>query len=221
MRSAARLSACTLISVLGLVAVNAAQLSESLIATVKHARSRGQGLENITLEQSSSFDGLAPLAERLHQRTITAVTPVRLGVAQSILPSSIYTWHILRVDRRLSGRIDVAPVGCDGAPPSIPDLQENEIAVQFYGGSTVVDGFTLTFKDTQTPKPSLGQRYLAFLTHCSRSAAGLRDGPFGWFELDPNGAISSPYGMTNPEIAAVVAFGTIQRLQASLSVDAK
>jgi hypothetical protein len=153
------------------------------------------------------------LVERLSHSTPLVLSPVRLDVAETILPSSIYTWHVFSVTQSLRPPVVFGTGACFGTPPAL-QVRNDELAIQFFGGSTVVTGVTLTFYDTSVPSLSVGDQYLAFVAHCSPTAASIPDGPFGWFDVDRTGTISS--ATTHPAAQDIVRFGTIDKLQESL-----
>ena len=187
-----------------------AQLNPSYSVFARQAKARGES--RLVIRNAFQGQAIVPLAERLRHSVLAVVTPTRVNVAQTILASDLYSWHVLRIEQLLSARVLRYPDSCRGTP-ELPPMGRDEVAVQIYGGETVVEGVTLVFTNGLQPRV-VGRRYLTFLTYCSDSITAVPQGESAWFDLDSQGAIMS--SSAHPTAKEVVAFGSISQLQAHL-----
>ena len=191
----------------GFVSVHAGQLHSVYIEKAKEFKSKG--MTEGTVRVRAPYDPADSLKEQLESTTLFLVTPAKLDVAKTITEESVYTWHVFRVDEVLSSRRPPARVSCYRDPP--PNVGQNEVAIQFPGGSTVVEGVTLIFFEDWIKRPIAGRQYLAFVALCGPNAGAIRHGPAGWLPLETDGRIGVSAGSrTAPE---VVAARTLARLR--------
>jgi len=191
---------------IGFASIHASQLHSVYVDRAKEFKSKG--VMEGTVRLRAPYDPADTLAEQLESTTLFLLTLARLDVATTITEESVYTWHVFRVTEALSPRLPHNRVSCYREPP--PGVGQNEVAIQFPGGSTVVEGVTLTFFEDWVKRPVMGRQYLGFVALCAPNAGAIRHGPAGWLPVEADGTLTvSPGSRTAPEVVTARTLGRL------------
>ena len=97
---------------------------------------------------------------------------------------------------------------CPAVRPEIPTLPQSTLAVRFFGGSTTIDGVTITFTDGSNFRRHGETRFLAFLLHVCERPAITVEYSNGWFEVTSEGRLVS--SRVSPGVKEVLNLRTVQ-----------
>jgi len=120
--------------------------------------------------------------------SIAVVEAVQLDVALTA-HDLVTTWHKFKVVTELLSR-ESRSSWCDGFEPARVPLGRGEFLVPLLTGTMEVRGVRVQSKTSDgLVKPRLGQQYLALFAACPGRVSRVVFGPFGWFEIGPDGEL--------------------------------
>ena len=200
-------------SVMALAVVAAISLTvraqdQELLYRVREAKEAGW--KEITIN-IAPYHSNGTLEERAARSAVLLLELRRPDVARVFAPPGMYRWHAFRVERVLSAQTKPKDDRCQADLSTVPD---GDLAVEFFGGSTVIDGVSVIFSNGWSfdPAASSSKKYLAFVRYCSPRGALLLDGASGWFPVDAAGAVG-PSGSTVAAAKEVEAMGSISAVE--------
>ena len=193
--------AATIVGVTGLDA----QLASFYVEWAKE-----RGSTNLVISEGSG-DHEKPTADQLlRQGSLVILMSVGTSpIAQRVIESGVLSWYTFRIEQTLTPKRENR-WACGGPPPEIPPLRSGDIALQFFGGTTVVEGVSITFKDHWGFVPIDGGRYLAIVTHCSNTT-GIAGSPYAWFNLASNGSLTQD--RISVEQSEILKLGSLNRVR--------
>jgi len=105
----------------------------------------------------------------------------------------IRTWYKFKVLERLSpGSLPKCATCSYSAelPQELLPINENEILIDRYAGTSEIDGMSVTVVDRQIPDFAMGTKYVLLLATDQSGRLGLlRSGPAGIYGVDPSGTL--------------------------------
>jgi hypothetical protein len=193
-----------------LAAARPSPQSTGLLArAAAHARQAGRSSETLTLSDGGG-DLAVGLPDVLKVYSVVVATPVRGSDSPvAVTADNIYTWHVLRVDQTLTRRTP-GPAECGEEVPGRPALKAGEMAVPVLGGTTVIDGISITIL-----APGLevtldsGSSYLLIGSRCQDGVLRLPHGGLDTFAVMPDGRFSQSGESSTAFRRAVFASGSV------------
>ena len=185
------------------------QLDPGHMSAIRAAKDAGW--RELIVSGPFGSDSDASLEERARRSSVVVLSLVRPAIAQTVSSPGLWTWHAFRIEQALSDA-SKAPTksSCLGSP-DLTTLQAGEVAVLMYGGTSVVDGFKVTFTNGWSFNEIASPRYLAFLAFCAERGAYISDGPSAWLHVDDQGRFI-PSGRTSPAVKQVEEMSTVSAL---------
>ena len=175
---------------------------------VEMAKERGS--TTLVISEGSSDEERPTVDQLLRQGSLVILTSVGTSpIAQRVIESGVLSWYTFRIEQTLTPKQENR-WACGGPPPEIPPMRSGDIALQFFGGTTVVDGITITFKNHWAFVPKEGGRYLAIVTHCSDNT-GNAGSPYAWFNLGSNGSLTQD--KISVEDSEILRLGSLSRVR--------
>lgn len=149
----------------------------------------------------------------LNSFSVFLVRPRALNAATTFVGDYMSTWHTMEVVREL----DLRPIshlgGCDIKLPPGVRLAQDEIAVALNGGTTVVDGVSITEVSRSDPALVLAahKRYLFVGLKCESGLAIMPYGAADFVEVSDDGNLLPAYPNAGrlPHIQKLLALGTL------------
>lgn len=198
-----------------------------------HAKKgRLEGKETVVLQapfveyanELNSFDSLT--------KTFAAIVAQPVKIKSHITSTNelyrdneIRTWYKFKIHEKLSH--DVLPQCsiCDSSMEEIPEemlpLDSDEILIQTYGGTVVVDGVTVSMVDRDMPRFLKSHRYLLFLqTDPSGKIGLLKMGPEGIYAIDAYGFLEPASKGPHPVVQEIERRlgNSLERLKADIQI---
>ena len=178
------------------------------------ARKRGQTSTTVR-PLIDEYDDSQSLNEVLAERSVFLVVLSRLAARTDVLPADMQTWHIFTVEQSLSQRPQDAGAHCAGFAHVA--TAPNEVAIAFAGGTTTIDGVSVTMDPEPSYPLHVGERYLVFGDLCFGTRTFLLShGLPDLFVVSKSGALSSRYG-SGRFVGEVLALRTVEGLKTRLA----
>jgi hypothetical protein len=154
------------------------------------------------------------LRDLLTKYSLVVVTPLRVNAAQTVANAGIQSWTVFRLVEVVVNRPTSAE-RCRWPLPSSLSLKSGELAFVRSGGSTTIDGVTITMNTNAFLPEDSTRNYLVVAVTCPNGVAysALPISEESVFEITPQGRIVSGPGTRFPSQIEMQALGTLDRVK--------
>ncbi len=161
--------------------------ASSVAAAVAEAKREGRIHVMLDVDAVEELDDT--LENLAASYSFLTLSPTRAAVRTTATDTSLITWSTFRVNDTLSER-SASPSDCPVTPPPDLRIREQEIFIPVLGGTTVIEGVTVTQPmSTRLPEDST-RTYVLFGVQCPKRVFRLPLGRMEFFEILPSGKLT-------------------------------